>query len=114
MVDVEQKETALKFLGGMWSIAGDAADVRRSDERGNIMVTLEGASDWMSPTDIADVAGMKNGNIRKLLLHMGKGGEVWKHGRGNYAHPKNVDAEGNFRTPGNKRNKVTIGGSDEE
>lgn len=65
--DVEEKESAVSFVGGYWNVTGQAADVRRSDERGNILVTLEEASGPMSPSEIADVTGMKNGNIRKLL-----------------------------------------------
>ena len=67
--DVEEKESALKFVSGIWSLTGEAADVRRSGERDNILVTLEEAEEPMSPSDLAHVTGMKNGNIRKLL-HM--------------------------------------------
>jgi RecA-family ATPase len=88
--DVEEKESAMSFVDGYWNVTGEAADVRRSDERGNILVTLEEASGPMSPSEIADVTGMKNGNIRKLLHHMAKAGEVRKSGRGQYVHAKNV------------------------
>jgi RecA-family ATPase len=82
--DVEEKESALTFAGGAWIVTGQAADVRRSNERGNILAVLEEAADPMSPTELADVTGMKNGNIRRLLLAMGKAGEVRKSGRGRY------------------------------
>lgn len=58
----------------------------------------------MSPTDLANVTGMKNGNIRKLLFMMGKAGEVRKSGRGRYLHPSKVT-----ETPGNNGNEVTSG-----
>ena len=38
--DVEERESALTFVGGIWNVTGDAADVRRSDERGNILGAL--------------------------------------------------------------------------
>lgn len=82
--DVEEKESALTFAGGNWIVTGEAADVRRSSERGNILAALEEATEPMSPTELADVTGMKNGNIRRLLFAMGKAGEVQKSGRGRY------------------------------
>jgi hypothetical protein len=84
LCDVEEKESALKFLSGNWIATGEAADVRRSSERGNILAALEEATEPMSPTELADVTGMKNGNIRKLLFAMGKAGEAQKSGRGRY------------------------------
>jgi DNA-binding IclR family transcriptional regulator len=77
----------MKFTGGLWNVTGEAADVRRSDERGNILATLQAATEPMTPSELADVTGMKNGNIRKLLFSMAKTGEVQKSGRGRYIHP---------------------------
>lgn len=88
--DVEEKESALTFAAGAWIVTGQAADVRRSSERGSIMAALEEATDPMSPTELADVTGMKNGNVRRLLFAMGKAGEVQKSGRGRY-HPMTRD-----------------------
>lgn len=88
--DVEEKESALGFNSGTWTLAGEAAAVRRSSERGNILVTLEQAAGPMSPTELADVTGMRSGNVRKLLFTMHKAGEVQKTGRGRYLHPSNV------------------------
>jgi len=82
--DVEEKETALSFTSGVWTLAGDASDVRRSSERGNILAALDKATDPMSPSEISDVTGMKNGNIRRLLFAMLDAGEVQKTGRGRY------------------------------
>lgn len=83
--DVEEKESALKFVGGFWVVTGEAADVRRSSERGNILAALEEAGQPMSPADLAVVTDMKSGNVRRLLHSMGKAGEVEKIGRGLYA-----------------------------
>jgi RecA-family ATPase len=38
--DVEEKETALIFTAGLWSILGEAADVRRTSERSKILSAL--------------------------------------------------------------------------
>jgi hypothetical protein len=82
--DVEEKETALNFIGGLWNVTGEASYVRRSSERGNILGALGDATEPMSPTEIADVTAMKSGNVRKLLHAMAKAGEVNKIKRGLY------------------------------
>src|SRR6185312_12761666 len=82
--DVEEKESAMKFVGGNWNVTGEAAEVRRSDERGNILAALEQAVEPVAPNVIADVTGMKPGNVRRLLHSMHKAGEVQKSGRGLY------------------------------
>ncbi|WP_050996817.1 AAA family ATPase [Sinorhizobium fredii] len=107
--DVEERESALTFLGGIWTLKGDAAEVRRSDERSSIAVTLKEATEPMGPTDLANVTGMPNGNIRKLLFTMAKKGEVQKAGRGQYIHPENQHLITVPRDPGNNGNKVTKG-----
>ena len=102
--DTEEKETALRFDAGMWSALGDAADVTRSRERVTISVTLEEAAEPLSPNVIADVTGMKPGNVRRLLYSMMKAGEARKIGRGAYIHPKNEARFSNIQTPGNDGN----------
>jgi hypothetical protein len=82
--DVEEKESAMSFVAGIWNVTGEAADVRRSGERGNILAALEESAEPMSPTELTGITGMKNGNIRKLLHSMLKAGEVQKTGRGRY------------------------------
>jgi len=82
--DVEERESALTFTGGHWTLAGSAAEVRRSAERNAILAALRDATEPMSPSEIADVKGMKAGNVRKLLLGMVKVGDVTKVDRGRY------------------------------
>ena len=82
--DVAERESALTFTGGLWNVTGEASDVRRSSERGNILAALEEASEPLSPKVIADVTGMGHGNIRRLLHSMMKAGEVRRSGRGSY------------------------------
>ena len=92
--DVEEKESALSFAAGIWTMTGDAAGVRRSSERGRILAALEEATEPLSPSVLADVTGMKSGNIRKLLHSMVKAGEVRKSGRGVYIHPEKTQGTG--------------------
>jgi hypothetical protein len=84
--DAEERDSALKFDGGFWMLLGEAGEVRRSNERVTILVTLESATEPMSPSELADVTGMKPGNVRKLLHSMSKAGEVLKIGRAQYVH----------------------------
>lgn len=111
--DVEEKESALSFASGIWTMTGDAATVRLSGERGNILVTLEQATGLMSPAEIADVTRMKPGNVRRLLYSMAKAGEVQKSGRGGYLHPENADRFGTDPRGGNNGNAVTKRGADD-
>jgi hypothetical protein len=89
--DVEEKESALSFDGGLWTLKGDAADIRRTDERSVILGALLDADDLMSPTELSDAARMPNQNVRQLLVSMSKAGEVLKVKRGLYAHPERSD-----------------------
>lgn len=97
--DVEEKETALLFAGGSWSIMGEATDVRRSGERNKIIAALSDHGEPMTPAEIATAVGMPNLNVRQLLFKMAKAGEVHKAGKGRYwlepSNPHNSDHTGN-------------------
>lgn len=82
--DVEEKETALLFAGGAWSVLGEAADVRRSDERTQVLAVLEDHGAPMTPSEIAAAAGKPRVNIQMLIGRMAKAGEVHKVGKGRY------------------------------
>ena len=82
--DVEEKETALIFAGGFWSILGEAADVRRSDERIQIIAALKDHGEPMTPAEISTATGKPSLNVRQLLFKMAKAGEVHKAGGGRY------------------------------
>lgn len=85
--DVEERESALTFNGGIWTIKGDAAEVRRTDERSKILSVLLTADQPMRPSEIAIAAAMPRNNVDQLLFKMGIAGEVQKSGRGMYIHP---------------------------
>lgn len=87
--DVPEKETALSFDGGRWTIQGEASDVHRSEQRSKIMSVLRDATEPLVSEAIAKVTCMKPGNVRRLLGKMVADGEAQKTGRGKYVHPEN-------------------------
>jgi hypothetical protein len=74
--DVEEKETALNFINGHWSVIGEASDVRISAERRAILECLNDHGTSMSPTEIAGATGMKAPNVKQLLHKMAKEGTL--------------------------------------
>jgi hypothetical protein len=86
--DVEPKATVLGFAGGSWTSVGEAADLRRSEERTKILDALEGCAAPMGPTELAGVLGVPVPNISKMMFRMAKAGELKKVGRGLYLHPR--------------------------
>ena len=85
--DIEEIETAVQFDRDLcrWSILGQADDVRRSDERQQIIEALGDSPKPTGPAEIAKGTGMKAGNIRKLLTKMATAGEIKKVGYGKYS-----------------------------
>jgi hypothetical protein len=102
--DIEEVETAFEFDRETcrWRALGDAAEVRRTDERADILETLLEAGESMSPGEIAVALGKSALNVRQLLFKMAKSGEVRRDGRARYAHP-DVIVTGNT-TPDNNDN----------
>lgn len=90
--DIEEIETALSFdrSTGHWTVLGGADDVRRSGERNAILKVLKDAGCAMGPTDLAAAAGMKDGNVRRLLLKMVADREIERAGYGRYIYPSNT------------------------
>jgi RecA-family ATPase len=89
--DIEEAEHAVAFdrASCKWTILGEAADVRRSAERGRILVTLENGE--LALQDLVAATGMKSDNVRKLLHHMVKAGEVIRLARGTYARSPYIE-----------------------
>jgi RecA-family ATPase len=82
--DVEEKETALRFAGGYWTIVGEAAEVRRSEGRNTILDVLRGSTVPMSPSDVAGAVGKPSTTIKKMMFVMAKAGEIERTARGLY------------------------------
>lgn len=95
--DIEEKETAVIFVTGQWTILGNAADVRRSDQRAVIVAALTDNNAPMTPTELTIATGQSNANVRQLLFKMAKSGEVHKLGRGRYwVNPVDPDNNDNI------------------
>jgi RecA-family ATPase len=84
--DVEEIEAAVQFDRETcrWSVLGEAAEVRRTEERSTIIAVLREGGKAMSPTEIAAATGMPNLNVRQLLFKLVKAGDVVKGGYGCY------------------------------
>lgn len=91
--DIEEIETAVMFDRPTcrWTVLGKAADVRRTDERADILSNLIDATEPMNPRDISIACGMARNSVDQLLFKMAKAGEVLKVGRGRYVHPDRGD-----------------------
>jgi hypothetical protein len=87
--DIDEIETAVEFNKETytWRVLGAAAEVRRTNERAQILSVLIDADEPISPRDIAAETGMPRNNVDQLLFKMAKEGEVLKSGRGHYLHP---------------------------
>ena len=106
--DIEDVEKAIRFdrESCRWNIEGDASEVRRADERSMILGVLLRVARIMSPAEISAATGMKDGNVRRLVLKMVVAGEIVKTGRGCYRHPDCSDVD-DIDSAGNNGNKVT-------
>ncbi len=69
----------------VWKVLGDAGEVRQSEQRSGIVEAMaEAGVEPLGPNQIAAAAGMKAGNVRRLLLKMAAAGLVKKAGYGKY------------------------------
>jgi hypothetical protein len=76
--DVPEADHALTFDPETcsWTLLGDAAEFRMSEERREIVDLLRDAPEPMSPKAISEALDKKPGAVRKLLHGMAKDGEV--------------------------------------
>jgi len=86
--DIEEVDKALKFDQGVWSVLGNADDVKQSEQRLKIIEVLSDAVGVMMPSEIAKEANLSPGSVRHLLGRMVKDGKVEKSTLG--AHYKLV------------------------
>ncbi len=70
---------------------GEAAVVRRTNERLAILSALLTADEPLGPKDISTATGNGQNSTNQLLYKMAKAGEVEKAGRGLYIHPERAD-----------------------
>jgi hypothetical protein len=93
--DVDEKETAMTFTAGIWSIQGDAAAVRRSSERSVIVDFLADNPEPITPSDLAAALGWKPNNTKQLLFKMAKNGEIFRENGRYSSAPHNPDNRDN-------------------
>jgi hypothetical protein len=82
--DVADKQMALSFGEGRWSLQGDAVDLRLSAERMSILDVLRDHDGTMTPRAIADILDAPPQNVRRMLSRMVRDGEVTAAWRGSY------------------------------
>ncbi|MGH2720873.1 MAG: AAA family ATPase, partial [Actinomycetota bacterium] len=111
--DVDEVEWAMRFdpLSGMWSVIGDAEELRRSEERDDVMALLRTAGETMSPKEIAEALDRNQGSTKVLLHRMTKAGEVVKLGYGKYGLAEQSRNPGNSGNPSNGVTPVTLEGT---
>jgi RecA-family ATPase len=91
--DIEEAELAVQLSRDSckWTILGQAAEVRRSDERSRVIVTLKKANGPMSVKAIMATADLSSRNAADILLFkMATDGQIERVGRGQYALPSNL------------------------
>jgi hypothetical protein len=92
--DVEEAELAVQFDKATckWQVLGTASDVRKSDERKDVIKALQESPMPMSPSDIARATGKSPDNVRQLLFKMVREGDVIRTAGGGYVvNPRNGD-----------------------
>jgi hypothetical protein len=70
-----------------WSLAGDADEYRLSNERQQLLQTLENAEALLSPKEIAEATEKTVGSVKVLLGEMVKAGQVANPSYGKYGLP---------------------------
>jgi hypothetical protein len=104
--DIEESEIAVTLIAGNWTILGKAADVKRSDERTQILAALKDHGEPMTPAEVAGAIGKPGGTIRKLLFTMAKADEVYRVGKGRYWIEQLVN--GDIGNSGNGKSKTIV------
>lgn len=113
--DIQEYERAVTFdkIDCRWTVQGDVASVRRTDERTAVLDALEAADDLMTVKDVMSATGMQRNACDQLLFKMAKDGQILKAKRGHYVHPDRTD----LLPPGKNDKKVRNddeGGGDDD
>ncbi len=88
--DIEDVDLAVQFTRETcrWTILGEAAEVRLSNERGRVLNVLEEAEDGLSVIEILRIAHLTSrGAADVLLSNMAKQGQIERVKRGVYGLP---------------------------
>ena len=90
--DGEDRHSALEFGAGVWTVTGEAADVRKSSERDKIIEVLDAADNSLGPSEVAEMLGKPVAGVKVMMLRMEKAGEISRVGHGLYRSPRGVQA----------------------
>ncbi len=88
--DMEDIDLAMQFNDETcrWTILGQAADVQRSEQRGRVLVALEGATEGLPTSQIISHAHLTSRAAADVLLSdMAKNGQIERVKRGVYGLP---------------------------
>lgn len=112
--DIEERELSLSFSDGFWTLLGDAAEVRRSQERQAILQVLRKPPP-LTPKEIANILGKNHSAVKKLLWTMARDGELAVQGGrytllSNLAESSNPSNQSNSGNPGNRGNPTAESG----
>ena len=91
--DIEEIETAVQFdkHSCKWVALGKASEVRRTDERSQILSVLIDAAEPLRVPELAVATQSTRNSVDQLLYQMRKAGEVVRIDRGLYVHPDRTD-----------------------
>ena len=85
--DVEEQALALKFVDNVgWSIMGDAAEHRQTDQRQVILEVIRNAGEPITAKEVAEATGKNSSTVRTLMTKMLDEGFIYKAGYGKYAY----------------------------
>jgi RecA-family ATPase len=82
--DAPEKEYAMSFDAGLWSLKGDAPEVHLSEVALKIKAALFASQGPLGPSDVAERIGHDAGSVRQTLRRMADRGEIRKAARGKY------------------------------
>jgi RecA-family ATPase len=88
--DLIEIEKAVQFNATtcVWTVLGNASEVRQSSERNAVVGALAEAGEPLGPNQIATATGMKSVNVRYLLSRMKADGLIKKASYGKYTLSK--------------------------
>jgi hypothetical protein len=105
--DIEEGEKALQFskTSCKWTIMGEAADFRRSEERGRVLSVLREASEPITAQEIWRSAELRTRNATDILLgKMHSDGEIIRVARGRYTLPPGKNGQIDRSEPKHQKN----------
>jgi len=82
--DIEERDLALKFDAGAWTILGDAEEYTRSKERQSVLDLLRQVGEPMTPKAISELLGKNYNTTKWLLIEMLRSGQITATGQGTY------------------------------